>query len=71
MFLFVMHEKRLVGSVYGSGQPFRDVPHLIALHQQGRLKLHEIAARTYSLDQVNEALAALSSGEGGRGVIRM
>jgi S-(hydroxymethyl)glutathione dehydrogenase/alcohol dehydrogenase len=70
MFPFVMQEKRLVGSVYGSGQPARDIPHLVSLHQQGKLKLRELAARTYSLDQINDALAALAAGEGGRGVIR-
>jgi S-(hydroxymethyl)glutathione dehydrogenase/alcohol dehydrogenase len=70
MFPFVMQEKRLVGSVYGSGQPARDIPHLVSLHQQGKLKLRELAARTYSLDQINDALAALAASEGGRGVIR-
>jgi S-(hydroxymethyl)glutathione dehydrogenase/alcohol dehydrogenase len=69
LFSFVMQEKRLVGSVYGSGQPLRDIPRLIELHQQGRLKLRELAARTYSLDQVNDALAALAAGEGARGII--
>jgi S-(hydroxymethyl)glutathione dehydrogenase/alcohol dehydrogenase len=70
MFPFVMQEKRLIGSVYGSGQPARDIPHLVSLHQQGKLKLRELAARTYSLDQINDALAALAASEGGRGVIR-
>ncbi len=71
MFPFVMQEKRLIGSVYGSGDPRRDIPRLVSLHRQGRLKLREIAARTYALDQINDALAALATGEGGRGIIRM
>jgi S-(hydroxymethyl)glutathione dehydrogenase/alcohol dehydrogenase len=69
LFQFVMQEKRLVGSVYGSGQPLRDIPHLVELSRQGRLKLRELAARIYSLDQVNDALAALASSEGARGII--
>src|SRR5919108_1284342 len=36
MFPFVMQEKRLIGSVYGSGQPQRDIPDLVSLYQQGR-----------------------------------
>lgn len=70
LFPFVMQEKRLIGSVYGSGQPLRDIPRLVALYQEGKLKLDELATRTYRLDEVNEALAALSSGEGARGIIR-
>lgn len=69
MFPFVMHEKHLIGSVYGSGTPLQDIERLIALHQQGRLKLGELATRSYALEQINEALAALAAGEGGRGVI--
>ncbi len=70
LFPFVMQEKRLIGSLYGSGQPLRDVPRLIELYQEGKLKLTELATRTYNLEGVNDALAALSSGEGARGIIR-
>jgi Zn-dependent alcohol dehydrogenase len=69
LFPFVMQEKRLIGSVYGSGQPLRDIPRLVGLYQQGRLKLRELAARTYTLDQVNDALAALAASQGARGII--
>jgi S-(hydroxymethyl)glutathione dehydrogenase/alcohol dehydrogenase len=70
MFPFVMQEKRLIGSVYGSGQPSRDIPRLVSLYQQGRLKLHELVSRTYTLDKVNDALSALAASDGARGVIR-
>jgi len=69
MFSFVMQEKRLLGSVYGSGQPTRDIPHLISLYQAGRLKLRELVARTYTLSGVNDALDALAKSDGARGVI--
>ncbi|HKS28718.1 MAG TPA: Zn-dependent alcohol dehydrogenase [Pyrinomonadaceae bacterium] len=70
LFPFVMQEKRLVGSVYGSGQPLRDIPRLVELHREGRLKLDELVARSYRLEEVNDALSALASGEGARGIIR-
>ena len=70
MFPFVMQEKRLLGSVYGSGQPARDIPRLVSLYQEGKLKLGELVSRTYSLDQVNDALTALAASDGARGVIR-
>jgi S-(hydroxymethyl)glutathione dehydrogenase / alcohol dehydrogenase len=70
MFPFVMQEKRLIGSVYGSGQPARDIPHLASLYQRGELKLNELVSRTYALDGVNDALDALAASDGARGVIR-
>jgi len=70
MFPFVMQERRLLGSVYGSGQPARDIPRLVALYQEGRLKLGELVSRTYALDKVNDALTALAASDGARGVIR-
>jgi S-(hydroxymethyl)glutathione dehydrogenase / alcohol dehydrogenase len=70
LFPFVMQEKRLIGSVYGSGQPLRDIPRLVALYREGKLKLRELVMRSYRLDEVNDALDALSSGEGARGIIR-
>jgi len=69
MFPFVMQEKRLIGSVYGSGQPRQDIPHLVSLYQAGRLKLKELVSRTYALSGVNDALDALASSDGARGVI--
>jgi S-(hydroxymethyl)glutathione dehydrogenase/alcohol dehydrogenase len=69
LFPFVLHEKRLVGSLYGSGLPTNDISRLIDLYRTGQLKLDELASRTYKLDQVNDALSALASAEGARGVI--
>jgi S-(hydroxymethyl)glutathione dehydrogenase/alcohol dehydrogenase len=69
MFPFVMQEKRLIGSVYGSGQATRDIPRLISLYQSGRLKLKELVTRTYALEGVNDALTALAASDGARGVI--
>jgi S-(hydroxymethyl)glutathione dehydrogenase/alcohol dehydrogenase len=70
VFPFVMQEKRLIGSLYGSGQPMTDIPKLVALYQEDKLKLLELVSRTYRLNNVNEALSALSSGEGARGIIK-
>jgi S-(hydroxymethyl)glutathione dehydrogenase / alcohol dehydrogenase len=68
-FPFVMQEKRLIGSVYGSGQPSRDIPTLVELYQKGKLKLRELVTRTYPLREINAALAALQRADGARGVI--
>jgi Zn-dependent alcohol dehydrogenase len=69
LYPFVMTEKRVIGSVYGSGDPRQDIGRLVQLNLDGRLKLQELATRRYRLEQVNEALEALAAGQGGRGVI--
>jgi S-(hydroxymethyl)glutathione dehydrogenase/alcohol dehydrogenase len=69
LYPFVMQEKRVIGSVYGSGHPLQDIAQLVRLHQEKRLKLEELATRRYRLDQVNDALDALASGQGGRGIL--
>ena len=68
-FPFVMQEKRLIGSVYGSGEPALDIPRLVALYQAGKLKLSELVTRTYRLAGVNDALGELASGVDARGII--
>jgi Zn-dependent alcohol dehydrogenase len=65
-----MQEKRLIGSVYGSGRPSVDVPRLLALFQEGKLKLRELVTREYSLSEVNDALDQLAAGTDARGIIR-
>jgi S-(hydroxymethyl)glutathione dehydrogenase / alcohol dehydrogenase len=69
-FPFVMQEKRLIGSVYGSGDPASDIARLVTAYQSGRLKLRELVTRTYPLGDINAALSALGSSEGARGIVR-
>lgn len=71
MYAFVMQEKRLIGSVYGSRDPVQDIPQLVNMYQEGKLKLRELVARTYTLDQINDALDALASSAAARGIIVM
>jgi S-(hydroxymethyl)glutathione dehydrogenase/alcohol dehydrogenase len=69
MFPLVMQEKRLIGSVYGSGRPTEDIKRLVALYRSRRLKLVELVNRTYAIDQLDDALSALEKAEGARGVV--
>jgi Zn-dependent alcohol dehydrogenase len=69
MFPFVMQEKRLIGSAYGSGRPTEDIVRLVRWFQEGRLKLRQLVNRTYTLNQIDEALDALGKSQGARGVI--
>ncbi len=68
-FPFVMQEKRLIGSLYGSGQPAVDIPRLVDLYRDGKLKLRELVTHSYRLDEVNDALNTLAGGTDARGII--
>jgi S-(hydroxymethyl)glutathione dehydrogenase / alcohol dehydrogenase len=70
VFPFVMQEKRLIGSAYGSGDPAKDIQSLVDLYQQNKLRLRELVTRTYGLGEVNDGLAALERAVGARGIIR-
>ncbi len=62
-------EKRIIGSYYGSTRQAYDMPWLMQLYQQKRLKIDELITRRYKLEQINEAYEALKKGEVNRSVI--
>ena len=64
-----LREKRIQGSVMGSNRFRRDVPRLIDLYMQGRLKLDELISQRLPLARINEGLAALGSGDIARSVV--
>lgn len=43
----LMHEKRVMGSYYGTARPHVDIPRFLNLYKQGKLKLDELVSRTY------------------------
>ena len=61
--------QRILGSFMGSARLAIDVPWLIQLYRQGRLKLDELITAHYSLDEINEAIASMERGEALRNVI--
>ena len=62
-------EKGIIGSYYGSTRQTYDMPWLMELYRQKRLKIDELITRRYELGQINEAYAALKNGEVNRSVI--
>ncbi len=62
-------EKGIVGSYYGSTRQTYDMPWLMELYRQKRLKIDEIITRRYELGQINEAYDAMKNGEVNRSVI--
>ena len=61
--------KRILGSKMGSSNIHVDIPHLVDLYKQGRLKLDELITERYPLERINEAIAAVNRGEALRNVI--
>ncbi|MBK9546323.1 MAG: Zn-dependent alcohol dehydrogenase [Dehalococcoidia bacterium] len=62
-------EKAIIGSYYGSTRQTYDMPWLMELYRQKRLKIDELISRRYQLSQINEAYDALKGGEVNRSVI--
>ena len=65
----VLFQKRLQGSLFGACNPTRDIPALLELYRQGRLRLDEIITTRYSLDQINQGYEDMRSGKNIRGII--
>lgn len=60
---------RYLGSSMGQTNVARDIPWLIDLYQQGRLKLDELITARWPLDQINEAMEDTKKGLARRNVI--
>ena len=60
---------RILGSKMGSVRPQLDIPDLVALYRQGRLKLDELISERYPLERINEAVASADRGEALRPLI--
>ena len=59
----------MVGSKMGDVVIQRDIPWMVDLYSQGRLKLDELISGRWSLDQINEAIADTKGGAAKRNVI--
>lgn len=68
--VFTMTEKRLQGSYYGSTRPRVDMPRLLDLYMEGKIKIDELVSRTFPLEGVNEAYELLKQGSVARSVIK-
>jgi Zn-dependent alcohol dehydrogenase len=63
------YSQNILGSKMGSARIQVDIPNLVDLYGQGRVKLDELVTKTYPLEEINEAIAAVKRGEALRNVI--
>jgi len=65
----VLYQKRLQGSLFGASSPSKDIPRMLELYRQGRLKLDELITTRYRLDQINDGYDDMRAGRNIRGII--
>ena len=58
----LVNEKKYIGSFAGSCLPDRDFPLFLEWYKNGQLDLNALVSQRFTLDQVNEAVAALEQG---------
>jgi S-(hydroxymethyl)glutathione dehydrogenase/alcohol dehydrogenase len=63
-------ERRIQGSLYGSGNPNRDIVKLLDLYHGGQLKLDELITNTYKLKDITQGYEDMLNGVNIRGAIR-
>ena len=61
--------QQMLGSKLGAARISVDIPNLVALYEEGRLKLDELITGRYPLDEINEAIASAERGEALRHLI--
>jgi S-(hydroxymethyl)glutathione dehydrogenase/alcohol dehydrogenase len=66
----LLEERVLTGSSFGGARQRVDLPMLIDLFMEGKLKIRELISREVELEDLNEAYAALMRGEVKRSVVR-
>jgi len=66
---FAAAGRKMLGSKMGSTRLPVDMPLLVSLYKQGRLKLDELISGRFPLEQINEAIAGVTRGDALRNVI--
>jgi len=69
--LFVISEKKMIGSCLGSSNSLREIPRLVSLWQSKRLDLEALITARRPLAEINAAMADLAGGRGVRTVLAL
>jgi S-(hydroxymethyl)glutathione dehydrogenase/alcohol dehydrogenase len=70
LFELTLMQKEVVGSIFGGSNPRRDIPRLLRLYKEGKLKLDELVTNEYKLEDVNQGYQDMRDGVNIRGLIR-
>jgi S-(hydroxymethyl)glutathione dehydrogenase/alcohol dehydrogenase len=69
LFDLTLQQKSIQGSIFGSANPRRDIPRLLRLYMEGKLKLDELVTTTYPLADVNQGYQDMRDGKNLRGML--
>ena len=67
--MMTLFQKTLKGTLFGSSNPRADIPRMLDLYRNGKLKLDELATHRYKLEEVNQGYDDMRAGRSLRGVI--
>jgi NDMA-dependent alcohol dehydrogenase len=67
--ILIGYHRRLQGSLFGGANPLYDIPMILSLWHEGRIKLTELITKKYALEEINEGYADLMNGKNIRGVV--
>jgi len=70
LFEFTLLQKDLQGAIFGGSNPRAEIPALLALYQEGQLKLDELVTNTYALEDINQGYQDMRDGKNIRGMIK-
>jgi S-(hydroxymethyl)glutathione dehydrogenase/alcohol dehydrogenase len=66
---FTNYAKRIQGIMYGLCNPVVDIPRILKMYSDGRIKLDELITRRYDLSEINEGFEDMHAGKNIRGVL--
>ena len=67
--IVAIFEQRIQGALYGMCNPYRDIPRLLRMYDEGRLLLDELITKRYALEELNEGYRDQREGTTIRGVL--
>jgi Zn-dependent alcohol dehydrogenase len=67
--ILIGYHRRMQGSLFGGANPLYDIPMILSLWHEGKIKLTELITKQYTLDEINEGYQDLMDGKNIRGVI--
>ncbi|MFQ5576369.1 MAG: Zn-dependent alcohol dehydrogenase [Anaerolineae bacterium] len=65
----VLMQKAVMGTLYGTSNAPAEIPKLLRMYRQRRLKLDELVTKTYTLDEINQGYTDMVAGKNLRGVV--
>jgi Zn-dependent alcohol dehydrogenase len=69
--IFMVSERKLIGTLLGGCDGRREIPRLLGLWQTGRLDLDAMITARRPITEVNEAFADMTAGRGLRTVLEL